>query len=100
MINALRYSKELEEAGFSKEEANVTLKIWMEIMDSKFATKQDIQLSELALRSEIRQIYSKLDANDTSIRSDMKQLEDKLTIRLTRNMVVIAGLIIAAIKLL
>ena len=53
MINAMRYTKDLEESGFTKEQADTTIKVLMEIMESKFATKQDIQVSSAELKIEI-----------------------------------------------
>lgn len=105
----MQYTKDLVESGFTKDQANTLLKFQIEVMESKFATKQDIQLSELALRSDMREMESNLRSDmkeiEASIRSDMKEMEgtiikldhkidkvaDQLTIRLTRNMVILAG---------
>ena len=52
MFNTLRYAKMLEEVGFSREQAETSVKILVEIMEDKLATKQDIQAlkSELTIR--------------------------------------------------
>jgi len=106
MIGALQYTKDLEASGFTKDQANMLLKFQMEVMESKFATKQDIQLSALGLRSDMKEMELRLRSDmkemESGIRSDMKEqfnflnhkiesTADKLTIRLTRNMVVLAG---------
>ena len=125
----MRYTRDLEESGFTKEQANTALNVVLEIMNDNFATSKDIQLSELALRSDMERmetsilsdmkemgaaIRSEMKEMETSIRSEMKEMEtslrgdikniqsdleslpDKLTIRLTRNVVVIVGVIVAA----
>ncbi|MBT4793222.1 MAG: hypothetical protein HON90_16740 [Halobacteriovoraceae bacterium] len=71
MINAMRYTEYLVDAGFTKEQADTAIKVGLELMDAKFATKQDIQLSELALRSDMKEM-------EHSIRSDMKESEDAI----------------------
>lgn len=43
MFNTSKYAKILEEAGFSREQAETSIKVLVEIMEDKLATKQDIQ---------------------------------------------------------
>jgi hypothetical protein len=42
MFNTLKYAKMLEEAGFSREQAETSIKILVEIMEDKLATKHDV----------------------------------------------------------
>jgi hypothetical protein len=49
MFNTLRYAKMLEEAGFSRDQAETSIKILVEIMEDKLATKQDIRELKLEL---------------------------------------------------
>lgn len=104
MINALRYTKDLEESGFSKDQANTTIKVLMEIMDSKFATKQDIQLSEVALRSDMKEmvnsIRSDMKVMENSLRSEMREMEGRLTIKLMGTMIASVGLFATITKFL
>lgn len=93
MINALRSTRALVDCGFSKEQADTTIKVLMEIMDSKFSTKQDIQFSELAVRSDIEKM-------EQSIRSDMKGMESRLTTKIMGSMVASVGLMATVMKLL
>ena len=39
MFNAIKYSKELEEAGFSRSQAEATINAFYKFMDNIFATK-------------------------------------------------------------
>ena len=49
MFNTLKYAKMLEEVGFSREQAETSIKILVEIMEDKLATKQDIRELEFKL---------------------------------------------------
>jgi hypothetical protein len=71
MIDAMRYTKDLVESGFTKDQADTSLKVFEEIMNQNFATKKDIQLSELALRSDLKE-------SEMHIRSEMKEIEFNL----------------------
>ena len=52
MFNTLKYAKMLEEVGFSREQAETSIKILVEIMEDKLASKQDLKelKSELTIR--------------------------------------------------
>jgi len=52
MFNTLKYAKILEEVGFSREQAETSIKILVEIMEDKMATKQDLKelKSDLTIR--------------------------------------------------
>lgn len=52
MINTLKYAKELEEAGFSRKQAEANIQIIAEIVEGDVATKQD--LKELEYRLVVR----------------------------------------------
>ena len=43
MFNTLKYAKMLEEVGFSRDQAETSIKILVEIMEDKLATKQDLK---------------------------------------------------------
>lgn len=46
MINTLKYAKRLEQAGFSREQAEANIQIIAEIVEEDVATKQDIKRIE------------------------------------------------------
>ena len=60
MFNTLRYAKMLEEVGFSREQAETSIKILVEIMEDKLASKQDMQDLKNELKHDIAQLESKL----------------------------------------
>jgi hypothetical protein len=43
MFNAVKYTQELESAGFSHEQAKASMKILIDVMNENFATKSDIK---------------------------------------------------------
>jgi hypothetical protein len=43
MFNSLKYAKELEKVGVSREQAEIHLQIISEIMESNLATQQDVK---------------------------------------------------------
>jgi len=49
MINALKYAKNLEEAGIPRGQAEAQVQMIMEIMEMNLATKQDILMLEQKL---------------------------------------------------
>ena len=63
-FDTLDYAKELEAAGFTPEQAEVQAKALGRIVDEKLATKQDI----------------------ASLQRDIKEMEERLTYRLTLRM--------------
>lgn len=56
MFNTLRYAKMLEEVGFSRDQAETSVKILVDIMEDKLSTKEDIK----DLRYELAQLKSDL----------------------------------------
>jgi biopolymer transport protein ExbB/TolQ len=114
MFNAMKYTEVLEEAGFTKEQADTSLKVLVEVMDQNFATNENLKITELALRADMKAmesgIRSDMQKMETGIRSDMQKMEskineveyklnarmeslaDKTVIRLSGVMVVLAGL--------
>ena len=76
------FVKELAEAGMPEKQAEVLARSQATLIDEKLATKQD--LKELEAR----------------LRSNMKELELRLTLRLGSMMVVAIGVVTALVKLL
>ncbi len=83
MINAIIYAEELERVGFSKEQASKSVKIWMELMNQNFATKNDLSRETGELRMEVLEL-----------RKDMEKMELRLTNRL--GAIMITGLTLAS----
>src|SRR4051812_4394804 len=80
MFNTLKYAKMLEEVGFSREQAETSIKILVEIMEDKLATKQDI----LELKQEMASKASKQDILElrSDTKQDLLQLKHDLTLKL------------------
>jgi hypothetical protein len=74
MFNTLKYAKLLEEVGFSRDQAETSIKILVEIMEDKLASKQDVQNLKL-------------------------ELTHSLTIRMGTIVVAVATIMIAVLKL-
>ncbi len=77
-FDTLEYAKELEAAGFTAEQAEVQTKALARIVDDRLATKQDIAL----------------------LQRDIKELEERLTYRLTLRMGTMLAASVAAITAL
>ncbi len=93
MFNALKYTEELEKAGFSRNEAEASLKILIEVMNDNFATKSD--LKELELRMDHRfQVLTQ------DMVSRFQTVEYKLTIKLGTMMAISTGVTATLIQLL
>lgn len=88
MFNSLKYVKQLEGVGLSRNQAETHIEIMTEIIESNLATSQDLK----DLRSEITQEFSNL-------RSEMTQLESRLTIKLGAIVSVSIGLAVTLSKL-
>ena len=53
VFNSLNYAKRLEQAGFTREQAEVQANIMTEIVDEKIATQQDLRELELRLKYDL-----------------------------------------------
>jgi hypothetical protein len=56
MFNAFKYTQQLEEAGFSRKQAEAQLQIIAEIVGDDLATKQDIKMLETNLENKMQQL--------------------------------------------
>ena len=53
VFNSLNYAKRLEDAGFTRQQAEAQANILSEIIDEKIATKQDLRELELRLKYDL-----------------------------------------------
>ena len=72
---AIKYSKQLVEAGLSQEQAEAHLEILEEILEEDVATKEDIRNLEKHLTDKIVSV-------EKSLRSEIQNLELKMTVKL------------------
>lgn len=75
MFNAIKYSKQLEEAGFSREQAEAQLEVMTEILEGDLTTKEDLKNVEMSLRNDLKTV-------ETRLEHKIQQLEYRMTIKL------------------
>lgn len=75
MFNAFKYTKQLEEVGFSREQAELQLQVITEIVEGELATKHDLEI----LRKDLS---TTIEIKSSNLESKMQQLEDRMTIKL------------------
>jgi len=69
--NTLKYAKKLESVGFSREQAEMTIGILSEVVESSLATKQDMKDVRLEMKNEM-----------SLLRYEMNQIKSELIIKL------------------
>lgn len=89
MISALKYTRKLEEVGFSREQAETHIQIMTEIVEADLATKQDIAI----LRQEINILKEYLE-------NKIIQSEYRMTIKMGTMLTVAVGVLAAIEKFL
>lgn len=82
MYDSLKYAKKLEEVGVSRKQAEVHVQILTEIIDTNFATKQDLRDLSAELRQEMQDLRAELSSKFLTLNSQIIQSEQKMTIRL------------------
>lgn len=82
MINAINYLDELEQKGFTKEQAKTSVNLWIKLMNENLANKNDL----LEVKSEIKDVVHK-----------MELMESRLTIKLGK--IIIGGFTVLGIVL-
>jgi hypothetical protein len=118
VFDTLRYTKRLEEVGFEKKQAEESIKVLAEIMETNLATKTDIlnyrQLTKddinhlriemkdefVAVRNEMKDEFTVVKGDISDLCHGMKLMETKLTNKLGIMIFSAGGLVIAAIGIL
>lgn len=91
------FVKQLTEAGMPEPQAEVLARTQAALIDERLATKDNLQALELRLSNQIKELEARL---NHQIREMESRLKYDLTVRLGSMLVVIAGLIIAVLKLI
>jgi len=89
VFNAFKYTKQLEEAGFSRVQAEIQLQVIAEFVEGDLATKQDLKDLKIELKNDIALLESK-----------MVQMEYRLTLKLGTIVTIGLGAMTAIVKLL
>jgi len=95
LFNALRYTKKLEEVGFTKKQADTALEIGIEVMNENLASKDDLK----ELGRGFDSVRKEMNFMEQSLRKDMTAMGDRIVIRLSSVIVIVAGLLVAIQKL-
>jgi hypothetical protein len=72
MFNALAYSKKLEQAGFSRDQAEATINVFFQFMDYNFATKSDLSDAKSEIKSEMVNLRTELKTEISELRTELK----------------------------
>lgn len=82
MLNNDDLMNKLEQHGFTKEQAKGSLKVWMEIMNDNFATKDDLKKHSILLRDELEKqslvFHDDLEKHSLKLHNEMEKLSLKL----------------------
>lgn len=127
MFNAIRYTKTLEAARFSREQAEATIDVFLKFMEHNFLTKEDVSALRtetqkefhnlrFEIRKEFQEVRSSISSTEasaqslaTSLRTEINELriefrhalvtlEQKMTIRLGLMQAASVGIFAALIK--
>jgi len=92
------YTKDLEESGYSFEQANALMRVMEEVMNKNFATKDDLHILRIELKSDMKEMESSIRAEMKELkvdinylRKDMINAQDKIVIRMSGVMIIILG---------
>jgi hypothetical protein len=82
VFNAFKYTKQLEEAGFSREQAELQLQVITEIVEGDLATKQDLAILKTDLLNAIDAKANLFEIKTNNLENKIQQLEYRITIKL------------------
>ena len=101
MFNALKYTKTLEESGFERDQAEVLVGMFMQMIEFNMVSKSDFEKFQSDVRHGFEKIDQKFEAMDLKFEERMAKLSLQLTVKLGIMLAVSVGLLstILAIKL-
>lgn len=94
MFNALKYTEILEKVGFSREQAETSVKVLIEVMDDNFATKHDLKEFQFGMHTDLQKFQTEVQSDfnkfkseirtdiqefKTEIRTDIQQFKNEVT---------------------
>ena len=87
-FDTLVYAKKLKSVGFTEAQAEALAESQAQLIESRLATKQDIELVRRDMKELETSLKRDMKASDVSLKRDLKEMEMRLTIRM--------GILIAA----
>lgn len=93
MFNSLKYAKQLETVGVSREQAETHLQILAEVMETNLATRENLKDLKIELKQDLQLLRQE-------IKNDVVQSEQRMTIKLGTIVSVAIGVAVAITKLL
>jgi hypothetical protein len=78
MFNAIKYTQELENAGFTHNQAEVSMKILLDVMNENFATKIDIKELDAKIGSETQKLESMISRLESRVTTEIQRVENKI----------------------
>ena len=72
MFNTLKYAKILQEVGFSREQAETSIKLLEEVMEEKLASKQDLKDFGALMHSDFRQYKTEMRSEFEQFKTEMR----------------------------
>ena len=90
-FNALKYVEELEQAGFTDEQAKAQIRILQEVVESDLATKQDIR----ELERDIRELELRITEHMTALELTLTK---RVGLMIVSTATVLFGGLVAAMK--
>ena len=107
MLNTLKYAKQLEEVGFTREQAETHMFIMADIIGANLATKQDMadlrrDFAEhrIATQHDIAELRRDFSELKVEVKRDLADLENRMTIKLGTIVSVAIGVAVALTKLI
>lgn len=76
MFNVTKCIVELEESGFTQEQARVSLAQWIKLMDDNLTTKVEMKELEFALRTDMKELHSDLNKLEYRVGNMEVQLKE------------------------
>lgn len=95
MFNSLKYAKQLEKAGVSRDHAEAHLQILSEVMESNLATQQNLKDLENAIKHDLVLLRNDV----VQLKNDIVQSEQRMTIKLGTIISIAIGVAVAVVKL-
>ena len=90
-FNAFKYVEDLREAGVPDKQAEAHLRVLHDIVESNLATKRDIE----EVKRDIEEVKREIQELRNELKRDIKELEQKMTIKLGALIVVTIGILVA-----